>query len=427
MLDYVIEAAAGATGRRPLVVISPATEAVRGAVVPGAEFAVQDEPRGTADAVRAALEALPPGVSEIVVLSGDVPLLTASHVSTLLDLRRAERAVVALATVDALDPSGLGRVVRDADGRVEAVIEERDASEEQLDITEINVGLYAFDVAWLRRRLPDIPPSPVTGELYLPLLVSFARADRRPVAALELPDDGTLEGINDRSQLADAELAMRLRINDSFMRAGVTMADPASAFVDATVQLAEDVTLEAGVVLRGSSRIGRDTVIRAGSHLVDTVVGERCVIWASVLESATVEDDVRIGPFAHLRPGAHVGARAEVGNFAEIKAATLGAGSKQHHFSYLGDARIGSGVNIGAGTVTANYDGRRKYPTIIGDGAFIGSDSILRAPVTIGEGAVTGAGSVVTHDVAAHTTVVGVPARPHPPAVPDPGDRTGDR
>ncbi len=419
MLDYVLEAATAATGRPPLVVISPATESIRDAVVPGAGFAVQDEPRGTADAVRAALDVLPPDVTEIVVLSGDVPLVTALHVTTLLDMRRLEAAVVALATVDAIDPTGLGRVVRDADERVTQVVEERDATEEQLDITEINAGLYAFDVAWLRRRLPDIPRSAVTGELYLPLLVAFARADRRPVAALELPDDGTLSGINDRSQLSDAEVAMRLRINDAYMRAGVTMIDPASAFIDATVELGPDVLLEANVTLRGATRIGRDSVIRSGSQLVDSVVGERCTIWASVLESATVENDVRIGPFAHLRPGARVGAGAEVGNYAEIKGATLGARSKQHHFSYLGDATIGEGVNIGAGTITANYDGQRKHRTVIGDGAFIGSDTILRAPVTIGEGAVTGAGSVVTHDVPAHTTVVGVPARTHTPAADD--------
>ena len=415
MLDYVIEAATEATGRPPVVVISPATESVRGGVAPGPDFAVQDEPRGTADAVRAALDVLPADVAEIVVLSGDVPLVTALHVSTLLDMRREERAVVAFATVDALDPSGLGRVVRDADDRVERIVEERDATEEQLDITEINAGLYAFDVAWLRQRLPDVPRSAVTGELYLPLLVGFARADRRPVTTLELPDDGTLSGINDRAQLSDAEVSMRLRINDGFMRAGVTMADPASAFIDATVELAPDVTLEAGVILRGTTRVGRDSVIRAGSQLYDSIVGERCVIWASVLESATVEDDVRVGPFSHLRPGARVGTGAEVGNYAEIKAATLGARSKQHHFSYLGDALVGEGVNIGAGTVTANYDGHAKHRTVIGDGAFIGSDTILRAPVTVGEGGITGAGSVVTHDVPPHTTVLGVPARPHTP------------
>ncbi len=423
MLDYVIEAATEGTGHPPIVVISPATESVRASVVSGPGFAIQDEPRGTADAVRAALDVLPDDVAEIVVLSGDVPLVTALHVTTLLDLRRAERAVVAITTLDALDPSGLGRVVRDAEERVERIVEERDATEEQQDLTEINAGLYAFDVPWLRRRLPDIPRSPVTGELYLPLLVELARADRRPVAALELPDDGTLAGINDRAQLSDAELAMRLRINDELMRSGVTMADPASAFIDATVELAQDVTLEANVSLRGTTRVGRDTVIRTGSQLFDTIVGERCTIWSSVLESAIVEDGARVGPFAHLRPGAHVGPDAEVGNFAEIKSATLGARSKQHHFSYLGDAQIGERVNIGAGTITANYDGTRKHRTVIGDGAFIGSDSILRAPVTIGEGAVTGAGSVVTHDVAPHTTVLGIPARPHPAITPtDDGD-----
>ena len=211
MLDYVIDAAMEATGRPPLVVISPATESVREAVAPGTVFAIQDVPRGTADAVRAALEVLPADATEMVVLSGDVPLVTALHVSTLLDLRRVEGAVLCLATVDAIDPTGLGRVVRDASGRVEQVVEERDATDSQLEVTEINAGLYAFDVAWLRRRLPDVGPSPVTGEFYLPLLVPLARADRRPVATLELPDDGTLGGINDRSQLSDAELAMRMR------------------------------------------------------------------------------------------------------------------------------------------------------------------------------------------------------------------------
>jgi bifunctional UDP-N-acetylglucosamine pyrophosphorylase/glucosamine-1-phosphate N-acetyltransferase len=262
-----------------------------------------------------------------------------------------------------------------------------------------------------------VEPSKASGEVYLPELVALARADGLPVAALQLDDDGTLLGVNDRAQLADAEVEMRLRINERHLRAGVTMLDPGSTLVEATVELAEDVTLEGGVILRGATRVGRDTIIRSGSQLVDSVVGERCVVWASVLESAVVEDDVRIGPFSHLRAGARIGAGAELGNFAEVKAASIGRRSKQHHFSYIGDAEVGEGVNIGAGTITANYDGRRKHRTTIGDGAFIGSDTILRAPVTVGADAVTGAGSVVTHDVPPGKLAVGVPARIRTPSV----------
>lgn len=412
MLGYVLDAATTATGRRPLVVISPATHQVREAFAERADFAIQDEPRGTADAVRAALVGLPADADELVVLSGDVPLLAADLVSALLEVRREVDAAIALVSVDSLDPAGLGRVVRDEDGLVQAIVEERDATEDELDLTEINAGVYAFDAHWLRRHLPLVEPSPATGELYLTSLVDLAVADEMPVVALLLPDDGSLMGINDRAQLAHAEAIMRGAINDAFMRGGVTMTDPARVVIDTSVTIAEDVVIEPDVEVRGATSIGRDTRIGAGSTIIDSTIGERCTVRASVVESSTVGDDVSIGPFAHLRPGARVGDRAEVGNYAEIKAATLGARSKQHHFSYLGDAEVGEGVNIGAGTITANYDGQRKHRTVIGDGAFIGSDTIIRAPVTIGEGSVTGAGSVVTHDVPPGTTVVGVPARP---------------
>jgi bifunctional UDP-N-acetylglucosamine pyrophosphorylase/glucosamine-1-phosphate N-acetyltransferase len=412
MLGYVIDAALTATGRAPIVVISPATEEVRRAFEGRATFAVQDEPRGTADAVRAALSALPAGVDEVVVLSGDVPLLAADLVTALLEVRRATEATIALVSVDSIDPTGLGRIVRDDEDMVTGIVEERDATEDELELTEINAGIYAFDGPWLRRHLALVEPSPATGELYLTALVDLAVADDLPVAALQLPDDGSLMGINDRAQLAQAEVIMRSAINEAFMRGGVTMLDPGRVIIDTSVTIAEDVVIEPDVVIRGVTAIGRDTLVGAGSTIIDSTVGERCTVRASVLESSTVGDDVRIGPFAHLRPGARVGDGAEVGNYAEIKAATLGARSKQHHFSYLGDAEIGEGVNIGAGTITANYDGQRKHRTVIGDRAFIGSDTIIRAPVTIGEGSVTGAGSVVTHDVPAGTTVVGVPARP---------------
>jgi bifunctional UDP-N-acetylglucosamine pyrophosphorylase/glucosamine-1-phosphate N-acetyltransferase len=415
MVCYVLDVAREATGARPLVVTSPATAAVRDALGDAVDHALQAEPLGTADAVTAALALLDPAAEEVLVLSGDVPLVDGALVGDLLARRREAGAAVALVSVEAREPGRLGRVLRDAGGRVHRVVEAKDATPADLAVREVNAGLYAFDAAWLRTRLPAIEASPVTGEYYLPLLVELAVADGAAVIAVTAPDDGTLAGVNDRSELAAAELAMRRRIVERHLLAGVTMVDPGTVYVDTTVELAEDVTLEPFVILRGATSVGRDTVVRTGSQLFDSRVGERCVIWASVLESSTVEDDVRIGPYSHLRPGAHIGPGSELGNFAEVKASRIGAGSKQHHFSYIGDAELGEGVNIGAGTITANYDGRRKHRTTIGDHAFIGSDTILRAPVTIGEGAVTGAGSVVTHDVAPGRVVFGVPAREHAP------------
>jgi bifunctional UDP-N-acetylglucosamine pyrophosphorylase/glucosamine-1-phosphate N-acetyltransferase len=427
MLAYVLAAAEDATGSRPLVVISPATVEVREVFADRADFAVQAEPRGTADALRAALEALPATNEEILVLSGDVPLVDADLLAELATARREHDAAMALVSVDVDEPASLGRVVRGADGRVERIVEVSDASVDELTIDEVNAGLYAFDVAWLRRRIDDIQPSEATGELYLPELVTLARADDRPVAILEVEDDGTLLGINDRAQLADAELELRLRINEAHMRAGVTIVDPASTFIDASVTLAEDVTIEPNVVLRGATSIGRDAVIRSGSQVLDTVIGERTVVWASVLEGSVVDADVTIGPFSHVRAGARIGSGVQLGNYAEVKNSTLGRGTKSHHFSYLGDAEVGEMVNIGAGTITANYDGVRKHRTRIGDRAFIGSDTILRAPVSVGEDAVTGAASLVTRDVPDGKLALGLPARirerrpPAPPTEDGPG------
>ncbi|MEO5965962.1 MAG: NTP transferase domain-containing protein, partial [Candidatus Limnocylindrales bacterium] len=323
MLSYVLDAAVGATGSRPVVVFSPATIAVRDAVADRADTALQDEPRGTGDALRAALVVLPDEAEEILVLNGDVPLMKQDLLAALLEARALDHAAIALVAVDALDPTGLGRVVRNEGGTVERIIEDKDASDDERQISEINAGLYAFDGPWLRRRIGDLRPSAATGELYLTDLVAMAREDGRIVAALEVEDDGRLTGINDRSQLARAEWDMRVDLNDRWMRAGVTMIDPSTVYLDHSVELAEDVVLEPGVVLRGETRIGTGTRIATGSQVVDSVVGERCTIWASVVEHSTVDDDVTVGPFSHLRPGAHVGARSEIGNFAEIKNSRL--------------------------------------------------------------------------------------------------------
>jgi bifunctional UDP-N-acetylglucosamine pyrophosphorylase/glucosamine-1-phosphate N-acetyltransferase len=411
MVAYVVDAARVATGTRPLVVTSPATAAVRDALGGDVEFALQAEPRGTGDAVAAALAALPDDLDEILVLTGDVPLLEASMLSELLDERRLDEAAIALIAVDAVEPGDLGRVVRDDAGAVDRIVERKDATDEEIAVSEVNSGLYAFDAAWLRERIGSLRPSPKTGELYLTELVELARRDGRLVVAMTVEDDGRLTGINDRAELAQAEWDLRSRINAAAMRAGVTMRDPSTVYLDSTVALAEDVTLEPNVILRGRTSVGSGSVIGAGSQIVDSTIGTDCIVWASVVESSTVEDGVRIGPFSHLRPGSSVGPGAEVGNFAELKNARLGPGVKQHHMSYLGDADVGADTNVGAGTITANYDGTSKHRTTIGERVFLGVDTMLRAPLTIGDDARTGAGAVVTRDVPAGKLAVGVPAR----------------
>ena len=409
LLGHVIDVARAATGRRPLVVYSPATAAVCEAFAEDADFALQEEPRGTGDALRAGVDAMSGDVAEAVVLSGDTPLLRPASVVALAALRRADDAAMSLATFRPDDARAYGRVILDGKD-VERIVERKDATDD-LDVEDMNAGVYAFDVAWLRERVRHLTPSAATGELYLTQLVELARADGRRVTAFALDDDLEALGVDDRVQLAAAEAELRWRIVERHMVAGVTVEDPLAVYVGDDVELGQDVVLEPGVILRGRTRVGAASRIGAGSQLIDSIVGERSVVWASVLESAEVGDDASVGPFAHLRPGAVVEAGAEVGNFAEMKKARLGRRSKQHHFSYLGDADVGSDVNIGAGTITANYDGRSKHRTVIGDGAFIGSDTILRAPVTVGEGAFTGAGSVVTKDVPPGKLAVGVPAR----------------
>jgi bifunctional UDP-N-acetylglucosamine pyrophosphorylase/glucosamine-1-phosphate N-acetyltransferase len=411
IVEWVLDAAIEATGARPLVVYSPATIGVRDAVASRADPVLQEVPRGTGDAVRSALSALADDVEEVLVLNGDVPLVRAELLASLLDARRLDQAALALVAVDAIDPARLGRVIRNEAGTVERVAEVKDATDEERAVSEINAGLYAFEAAWLRRRIGDLRPSPATGELYLTELVGMARVDGRLVAALDVDDDGRLLGINDRAELARAEWDMRVDINDRWMRAGVTMQDPSTAYIDHGVQLAEDVVLEPNVILRGTTTIGRGTRIGAGSQILDSAVGEDCVVWASIVERSTIENGVTIGPMSHLRPGAHVGTRSEIGNFAEIKNSRLGERVRQHHNSYLGDADVGAGTNVGAGTITANYDGVHKHRTTIGEGVFLGVDTMLRAPVVLGDGAKTGAGAVVTRDVPAGMLAVGVPAR----------------
>lgn len=404
-------------GTRPIVVYSPATEAIRGVVGERGTLALQDAPRGTGDAVRAALSLLADDAQEVLVLSGDVPLVIGEQLVAVIEQRRLDDAAIALASVFAADPGELGRVVRSEFGSVERIVEARDASPDELETNEVNAGLYAFDAAWLRRRIDALAPSASNGELYLTDLVRLAREDGRIVSAVGFDDDGSLDGINDRSQLAQAEWALRVRLNEAHMRAGVTMRDPSTVYLDWSVRLAQDVTLEPGVILRGATTVGERSTIGPGATIEDSAIGAGARVWLSVVERSTIEDAVTVGPYSHLRPGSHVGAGSEIGNYAEIKNSRLGERVKQHHMSYLGDADVGAGTNVGAGTITANWDGRAKNRTAIGPNAFLGVDTMLVAPVEVGEGAKTGAGAVVTRNVPAGKLAVGVPARIREPRV----------
>ena len=411
MLDHVLAALAAAGIEHPVVVTGFGGDQLEAALADRVPTVRQDPQLGTADAVRAGLGRVPAGARHVLVTMGDVPLLPPELFQRLLSEQAEGEATIALLSAHVTDPSGYGRVVRGADGAASAVVEEGDADEATRAGGEVNVGTYCFDAAWLRANVGNVPASP-SGEYYLTDLVEIAASGGRRVAVITAPSAELTTGINDRVALAAADRLLRMRIVEAHMRNGVTIVDPSSTFIDAGVEIGQDARIEPSSVLSGATVIAQDAVIGPRSEVRDSRIGPRTRVWASVVEESTVAEDVHIGPFSHIRPGCQVGPRCRIGNYAELKNTRLGAGTQQHHFSYLGDAEVGEEVNIGAGAITANFDGARKNTTVIGDGAFIGVDTMLRAPVTIGAGAKTGAGSVVTRDVAPGATVVGMPARP---------------
>ncbi|HET8586891.1 MAG TPA: bifunctional UDP-N-acetylglucosamine diphosphorylase/glucosamine-1-phosphate N-acetyltransferase GlmU [Candidatus Limnocylindria bacterium] len=411
MLLHVLDALRAVGIEHCVVVTGHGADQVERAL-PASTATVRQEPQlGTADAVRVGMERVPGNVRHVLVTNGDVPLLPAAQFGTLLHDQAEGEAVAALLTARMADPTGYGRIVRDAAGSVVAIVEEADADATTRAIDEVNVGTYCFDAAWLRANVGDVPAS-ASSEFYLTDLVGLAVGAGRQVLGVPAPRAELTIGINDRVALSAAEQLLRREIAERHMLAGVTIVDPSSTWIDADVEIGQDARIEPGTRLLGRTVIGQDAVIGPDSHVRDSQIGPRSTVWASVVEESTVAEEVQIGPFSHLRPGAQIGPRCRIGNFAEIKKSRLGEGTQQHHFSYLGDAEIGERVNVGAGSVTANYDGERKNVTRIGDDVSLGVDSMLVAPVSLGDRSRTGAGAVVTRDVEPGKTVVGIPARP---------------
>lgn len=408
MVGLVVDTLAGVGFETPIIVVPPRSDEIRSALGPSATTVEQPEPLGTAHALSQARTLLGDFAGNVLVMSGDVPLVTTTTVADLTAKHLLDDSHITLLACSGFPSRGLGRIIRGGLGDVVAIVEEADLSGEQANAPESNIGLYCFKSPWLWSALDELQPS-AKGEIYLTGLVELAVRQGHQVSAMELKDPEEGMGVNDGVELAKAREVIRQRINKKWLLEGVTVMEP--AYIDLTVELSADTTIYPNTFLRGSTRIGRGCQIGPGSIIVDSVIGDGCRVLTSVIEGSVLEENVDVGPYSHLRNEAYLESGVHIGNFSEVKKSRLGSGTKMGHFSYLGDAWVGRNVNIGAGTVTCNYDGEVKQETVIGDGAFIGSDSMLVAPLRVGAGASTGAGSVVTKDVPAGAKVVGAPAR----------------
>lgn len=411
MIRHTIDTVRQAGSDLVLAVVGHRADLVRDILGDSVLYAIQEQQLGTGHAVQQARSLLSVIDVPVLVLAGDVPLITADTVSKLVRQHLEKGAVVTLLTGKTESTEGLGRIVRGRDGQVQRIVEERDATERDRAIDEVNSGIYCFDPEWLWPHLEMVKPS-ASGELYLTDVIGMATEEGSQVEAVVALDSNEILGINNRVQLAKAEDILRKRITERWMLEGVTIVHPSSVFIDSEVEIGKDSVIYPNTFLQGTTRIGENSAIGPNSIVRNSRIGNNCRVLSSVIEESVLEDEIDIGPFSHVRPESHIGTHVHIGNFAEIKKSKLGPHTQMGHFSYLGDAIVGASVNIAAGTVTCNFDGERKHQTIIGDDVFIGSDTMLVAPVELGDRAVTGAGSVVTTNVPPDTVVYGVPARP---------------
>ncbi|TYP67992.1 bifunctional UDP-N-acetylglucosamine diphosphorylase/glucosamine-1-phosphate N-acetyltransferase GlmU [Paenibacillus methanolicus] len=401
MVGHVLQTVKEAACERTVVVVGHGAEAVQAYVGGGAEFVLQEKQLGTGHAVRQAEALLGDEEGTTVILYGDTPLVTSGTIQSLLGLHTERGAAATVLTAVVPNPQGLGRIVRGEDGRVQRIVEQKDCTPEQAEITEINTGMYCFDNKKLFEALKLVTNENAQGEFYLTDVLEILRKAGETVEAYVAPDFAEGVGVNDRVGLAEAEQLMRARIVRAHQIGGVTIIDPAATYIEADVVIGSDTVIYPGSFLRGKTVIGEDCVIGPSADLTDTIVANGAEVKHSVIAEASIGEGTSVGPFAYIRPGSKVGKDCKIGDFVELKNAELGDGSKVSHLSYVGDAKVGKDVNIGCGAITVNYDGFNKSLTEIGDGAFVGSNVNLIAPVKVGDGAYVVAGSTVTHDVPA--------------------------
>jgi bifunctional UDP-N-acetylglucosamine pyrophosphorylase/glucosamine-1-phosphate N-acetyltransferase len=418
LISHVCRTATMLDPRRTYVIVGHQADEVRAAVEKElghgqASFVDQTEQRGTGDAVMAARGALPEVNSTVLILSGDVPMVRPETLRALIERHIANKASCTMLSVRLENPTGYGRVLRDETGNFLKIVEQKDASEDERQIREINAGIYCFDSEKLFRALERVRPTNSQGEYYLTDVPGILRDDREQVAIYQHADAREVSGVNTRAELAEFEnLLRRNAVRRLMLDGGVTFIDPSHAYISSEAQVGQDSIIHPGVQIEGKSVIGEGCEIQQGSRITDSRLGNRVTIKDHcVIVDSEIGDDCAVGPFAHLRMNARMEERAVVGNFVEVKKSQIGRGTKSMHLTYLGDATIGEDTNIGAGTVTCNYDGKHKHPTVIGSHVRIGSNTMLVAPVQVGDGSVTAAGSVVTEDVPPHTLVAGVPAK----------------
>ena len=404
MVRYPVELLKDAGAERVVVVVSPENQdAIQAVLGDSVEYAVQPERDGTAGALACCAPLLAGQAEQVLVIGGDTPLVSAESVSRLLDKHTAQAARMTLLTAPGWGETDLGRVIAE-EGRVSRIIEAADAATSldtlKPDVCDVNAGVYCFEAEWLWRAIQRVRPNP-SGERYLTALAAIGASDGAGVFAAEAADPTEAFGVNDRMQLAIVESVMRERIRERWLMEGVTLTDPGSVYIDADVSIGMDTVILPNTMLTGRTSIGENCEIGPNSVLRDATVGNNCRVTSSALEEAVMEDHTDIGPFSHLRPGAYLESGVHIGNYVEVKESRFKAGAVMGHFGYAGDATIGARVNVGAGMITCNYDGKDKHRTVVEDDAFIGCDTMLVAPVTVGEGSITGAGAVVTKDIPA--------------------------
>ena len=406
MVQYVIWEAIKLSTLKPLVVVGYKGEKVTALLEDGVEYVWQKEQLGTGHAVKVACEEITSFSGDILVLYGDTPFISAQSLQTLVNEHRSKGVAATVLTAEMEKPTGYGRIIRSTEGLLVGITEERDASEQEKLIQEVNTGIYCFSYHDLQETILQLKPQNAQGEYYLTDAIALLASKGKPLHAVKCSNPEEIMGPNDRKALAKTESVMRAMILDRLMDDGVSIIDPATTYVDPRVKVGQDTTIYPSTILLGKTEISSNCHIGPFTQIADSIIGEGCQVHFSTLSNASLGKEVEIGPYTHLRPGTIAADFSKIGGFVEVKNSQIGEGSKVPHLSYIGDSQIGSDVNIGAGTITCNFDGVNKWKTTIGNGAFVGSNTNLVAPVSIGDKALIGAGSTITKDVPAHSVAI---------------------